>query len=102
MVTAGGSATSNGDAAMSDETATILDKAISNHIANVFPGFYTEGWIIVAVSATLDSPRGKNYRILTPDAQPLHADSGLLEIGKLILNDQWVGATYDEDEDEDG
>lgn len=85
---------------MSDGTKQELDRAISEHIAEAFPGFYTEGWVVVAVSATLDSPRGKNYRILTPDTQPFHSDLGLLNVGLEILKDLW-GEDPDEDEDDD-
>lgn len=83
---------------MSEQTATNLDTAISQHVAETFPGFYTEGWIVVAVSATLDNPNAKNYRILTPESQPFHADSGLLDVGRLILKDTWYGEADDEDD----
>lgn len=83
---------------MSDQTSAAVDTAISQHIADTFPGFYTEGWVIVAVSSTLDDPRGKNYRILTPDGQPFHADMGLLDVGRQILKDMWYGEDDDEDD----
>ena len=83
---------------MSEETETAIDTAISQHVAETFPGFYTEGWVIVTVSSTLDNPHGKNYRILTPDSQPFHADLGLITVGKQILEDQWCDGG-DEDDD---
>lgn len=83
---------------MSEQTETAIDEAISQHVAETFPGFYTEGWVIVAVSSTLDNPRGKNYRILTPNSQPFHADLGLITVGKQILEDLWCDDGEDEDD----
>lgn len=77
-------------------SAADLDNAISQHVAETFPGFYTEGWVVVAVSATLDNPKVKNYRILTPESQPFHADAGLLDVGRLILKDAWYGDDEDD------
>lgn len=76
-----------------------LDGAISAHVAENFHGFYTEGWVVVAVSTALDDPNRKNYRIMTPDNQPFHVDVGLLDIGRMIIKDQWCEGAEDDEND---
>ena len=81
---------------MSDETRAELDTAISAHIADTFPGYYTSGWVVVVASNAIDRPDATNYRMLSPDTQPFHVDDGLINIGRRILRDAW-----DEDPDEE-
>lgn len=85
---------------MSDETRTGLDNAISAHIADIFPGHYTSGWVVIVSSTTLDKPNSTNYRMLTPETQPLHVDEGLLTVGRKIIQDSWDYNEADGDEDE--
>lgn len=84
---------------MSDETRAALDNAISAHIADTFPGYYTSGWVVVASSAHINRPDATNYRLLSPDSQPFHVDDGLMQIGIRILNDSWNTSADDEDDD---
>ena len=85
---------------MSDETRAALDDAISAHIADIFPGYYTSGWVVVASSAALDKPNSTNYRVMSPDNQPFHIDDGLITVGRRILQDAWDIDADEEDDDD--
>lgn len=76
-----------------------LDAAIQRHIAESFPGALTSSWLLVAHSQELDDDRQgiSNYRIVTPESQPLHVDWGLARVGDRIVKDSW-----DASEDVDG
>ena len=84
---------------MSDETHGQLDASISAHIADTFPGHYTSGWIVVVASSSIDNPNTTNYRLISADAQPLHVDDGLINIGRRIIGDTWDDSDEDEYDD---
>ena len=79
---------------MSD-TLRALDEAIQQYVAATFDGALTGAWVLVTHSQTLDNPNVSNYRITTPDVQPIHVDAGLVKMAGLIIQDSWDGA-YDE------
>ena len=81
---------------MSNDTRQAIDDAINAHIADTFPGYYTDAWVVVCASSNIENPSAKNYRVVTPDTQPFHADIGLISVGQEILSDVWA----DDDEDD--
>lgn len=83
---------------MSEQTHADIDAAIAAHVADMFPGYYTSGWVLVSASAHLEKPNAINYRLVTADNQALHIDAGLLDVGKKIIKDSW---DYNDEEDED-
>jgi hypothetical protein len=81
------------------DTLRNLDDAIQAHIANAFEGAITDAWVLVCHSSSLDAHTVSNYRIVTPDVQPIHTDAGLVEMAKMIIRDSWDNAYDDEDDD---
>lgn len=82
---------------MSDNTHQAIDEAINAHIADNFPGYYTDAWVVVCASSRIENPAEKNYRMITPDTQPFHADLGLIRIGSEILKDAWADDAEDDE-----
>lgn len=81
---------------MSD-TLRELDEAIQAHIAAAFEGALVDSWILVTHSQSIDQHTTSNYRIVTPDVQPIHVDAGLMKMGDLIIKDSWEDAFEDDD-----
>ena len=81
------------------DTLRALDEAIQAHIAANFEGSITDGWILVTHSQTLEKHQVSNYRIVTPDTQPIHVDSGLIQTGQMIIRDSWDDSFNEDDDD---
>jgi hypothetical protein len=75
-----------------------LDEAVQAYIANTFNGALTDSWLLVTHSQTLEDHGVSNYRIVTPESQPIHVDSGLVHMSKMIIRDSWDNAYDDGDE----
>lgn len=74
-----------------------LDEAVQKYVAATFDGARTGAWVLITHSQTLENPNVSNYRITTPEVQPIHVDAGLVKIAGLIVQDSWDGAFDDED-----
>lgn len=81
------------------DTLAALEQAIQAHIADAFEGSLVDSWIIVTHSQQVERHDLSNYRIVTPESQPIHVDRGLLDIGEQIAVDSWDNA-WDEDDDD--
>lgn len=79
------------------DTLRILDEAIQAHIAVAFEGAIVDSWILVTHSQDIENHTTSNYRIVTPDVQPIHVDAGLVQMGSMIIRDSWDSA-FDEDD----
>jgi hypothetical protein len=82
---------------MSD-TLRALDEAIQHHIAAAFEGSLVDRWVLVTHSQTLERSNVSNYRVVTPDVQPVHVDRGLLATGEQIVQDSWADGSDDDDD----
>ena len=82
-------------------TLAELDAAIQRYVAENFPGALTGAWMVVTHSQSLEDGRDgiSNYRIITPESQPLHIDWGLARVGERIVKDSWDNDSYEEDDD---
>lgn len=78
------------------DTLRALDEAIQAHIAEAYEGSYVDSWILITSSSTLENHDISNYRLVTPETQPFHVDTGLVQVGKRIMDDSW-DAAFDDD-----
>lgn len=85
------------------DTLAELDAAIQRHIGELFPGAVTGSWILVTAGQRLeDGTDGAcDYRLVTPEAQPVHVVEGLLRVGERIAQDSWDSIWFDSDEEDD-
>ena len=75
-----------------------LDAAIQTYIATNYEGSLVDSWILVTHSQNVEQHTTSNYRIITPDVQPIHVDAGLLATGERIVQDSWDESFDDTDD----
>lgn len=71
------------------DTLQALETAIQNHIATAYEGNFVESWVLITASQSIEAHDISNYRFVTPESQPFHVDSGLVETGRRIMRDSW-------------
>ena len=82
---------------MIDDTLDVLNRAVQDHIQNIWGGDLVMGWVLITHSKSF-TREGSNYRLQISPELPFHETDGLLKAGRRIQEYLWDDS---DDEDDD-